>query len=486
MNHNDHKLRRQWALAATLSVMSFGGCAGPLRPSSTEVGGYSAKSPVEIQSRSSVVATPANYPGIDAQPTDVFKTPASTMLPRTQAVYGDDPLQVPSDNNAPTDVLSSGRAARSGIVLASYTPDSEEPSGDAGVVRLTSASSGHHRSASTFRAAEPRIPVYQPGCPDPSLSMVSLSQLAEAYPDEYIYDGGDRDTPVHYFGGLMAGLETEDTVAEFRDHTGENHVKASNRVAIYAPRFGSVETVSGPGIDIKVDRAVGAVDVAGPGGIHDNIGLEARTANTLASGVESRRSASGAQVVQEANASAGTQAVVLNSKVDQGMQARSINGLNILERTSVQEITIQIREPVTSANRTGFGISAATSQATAAYATFRAQATVGIEEGRHRKGEIYLTKEATPLIAKPGDVITFTIRFTNIGDLNVQDVRIVDNLTPRLRYLEGSGGVELRNGSGGSLTVIPNAEGSEILEFLLDEPLKGGDFGVITFQARVK
>ena len=101
------------------------------------------------------------------------------------------------------------------------------------------------------------------------------------------------------------------------------------------------------------------------------------------------------------------------------------------------------------------------------------------------KGQIHLTKEASQLIAKSGDVITFKIHFRNIGDHNVHDVRIIDNLTPRLTYVSGSGQVDLADGSGGGLAVLPNAEGSQILEFTLDTPLKGGASGTITFQAKV-
>jgi hypothetical protein len=44
--------------------------------------------------------------------------------------------------------------------------------------------------------------------------------LAEQFPDEYLFDGGDREYPVHYNSGNMVGVETEDTVAEFHDHQG--------------------------------------------------------------------------------------------------------------------------------------------------------------------------------------------------------------------------------------------------------------------------
>jgi len=47
-------------------------------------------------------------------------------------------------------------------------------------------------------------------------------------------------------------------------------------------------------------------------------------------------------------------------------------------------------------------------------------------------------KLADKQIAKPGDIVTFTIRYDNIGDREVHDVVIIDNLTPRLEYIEDS------------------------------------------------
>ena len=119
---------------------------------------------------------------------------------------------------------------------------------------------------STFREAEPRLPTA--ATENPQTQVAAASPAVQAHPDEYIFDGGDRDHPVHYYGGEMQGLDTEDTIAEFKDHEGRNHLKASNRVAVYAPRFGAVRTISGPDTGVKIDKAAGATDIAGLGKMH--------------------------------------------------------------------------------------------------------------------------------------------------------------------------------------------------------------------------
>jgi hypothetical protein len=60
-------------------------------------------------------------------------------------------------------------------------------------------------------------------------------------------------------------------------------------------------------------------------------------------------------------------------------------------------------------------------------------------------------------------------------------VQIVDNLTPRLQYVPDSGSLK-----DGTVTVGPNGEGSQILTFTLNQPLKGHASGTITFEAKVR
>lgn len=390
-----------------------------------------------------------------------------------------------------------------------FAPAGEE-SGEA-VVRTASFQSGTaasqvqpasatstNRATTTFHPATPRMPasprvpvvthggVPQQACPPCEVTIAAAGpEQALAYPDEFIYDGGDRDIPVHYNGGVMAGLDTEDTVVEYSDSEGRNRVTPSNRVAVYAPRFGSVRTVSGPGIGMQVDQAAGAVDFAAVGGLSESRGIDAAVAGTPAEGLRMRASASGVDVAVPASQSAQASAAAVNLKVDQGFESRVNTGPGTLEMTDIRELSLQIVDAATSTRRTSRIQTTGSTQATQTYATFRPQATIGVEQNR-RKGEIFLTKKATPLIAQPGDTVTFTIEFSNIGDLAVSDVRIIDNLTPRLAYTSGTGQITVSTGGGGSLTVVPNKEGSQMVEFQLDQPLPGGATGTITFDALVQ
>jgi len=104
--------------------------------------------------------------------------------------------------------------------------------------------------------------------------------------------------------------------------------------------------------------------------------------------------------------------------------------------------------------------------------------TVIDDQKSDQPGQLRLVKTADRELAEIGDVITFTIRYDNLGPREIDAVRIVDNLTPRLEYVADS--------STGQMLVEDNGEGSQVLTWVLPEPLQPGAGGVITFQARVK
>ena len=129
--------------------------------------------------------------------------------------------------------------------------------------------------------------------------------------------------------------------------------------------------------------------------------------------------------------------------------------------------------PVVMANQTG---------GQEVYAMFKVAELVGIEEKHKKPGTLRIVKLADKDSAKPGDVITFTIRFDNLGDRELQHVRIIDNLTPRLEYIDDSATSDQQ----GSTHVDDNGEGSQVIRFELDSPLKGHTGGVISFQVRLR
>ncbi|MEK6261806.1 MAG: hypothetical protein AABP62_24675, partial [Planctomycetota bacterium] len=122
----------------------------------------------------------------------------------------------------------------------------------------------------------PPEPRWAAPCPNPFAPGMVGGQcestlLLEKFPDEYLCDGGDRALPVHYDSYNRLGLDTEDTVAEYTDHTGKNRVKASNRVCVYAPRFATVRTISRPHEDSHLNRIADVDHAAGTNAMHTRL-----------------------------------------------------------------------------------------------------------------------------------------------------------------------------------------------------------------------
>jgi uncharacterized repeat protein (TIGR01451 family) len=362
---------------------------------------------------------------------------------------------------------SRGTHSEGGFILASYQADDPRPDGD----------------SESFLPAEPRLEM-DSIAPSNRMETVAASPLAELYPDEYVFDGGDRENPADMFGAQRSGLNSEDTVAAFFDHTGTARTAASNRVAVYAPRFGSVRTVTGLVADIKVDRVAGARDNLAVGNLKTGRAAQENIHGTVLYGLETRNRVDGMQSSSPPMEARRTDNAGESRKVDGGLEGRSFAGSDSMHRNQGPILSQQIQNAIIWTRDQFPVISASTASAGEISAKFKVQQTVGVEDERKSKGNIRIIKLADRELAQSGDTVRFNIRFENTGDFDVYDVVIVDNLTPRLEYVSGSAQIDARNP--GEVEVEPNGEGSSVLSFRLDQPLKGHSGGTITFEAIVR
>jgi len=346
-------------------------------------------------------------------------------------------------------------------------------------------SAGHvqQTEAISFSYAEPRLAISDTGqvVQEPG-DLSLLGNPHEQYPDEYLLDGGDRDHPVHYQGPYRDGLETEDTVTEYVDHTGKPHVKATNQVAIYSPRFASVRAVTTPSGETAIGRLAGMHESTRDSGVSNRVGPQRHTDSQRLSGVRVRSRASG-----------------VNAREGQ-LNTKNVASLTTHEQllNTYEELSYFLRGEILQSNeaRLAAGIEAATTWTRdenpvviatldslhEVTAKFRLAEMVGIEDPRKDPGRLEIVKVANTSTAKPGDIVTFAIRYKNKGEREVTDVRIVDNLTPRLEYIDDSA----TSDRAGEINIQDNGEGSLVLTFTLDAPLKEKTSGVITFQCRVR
>lgn len=357
--------------------------------------------------------------------------------------------------------------AKSEFILTSFVPDDQADG-----------------QAPKFLPAEPRLD-NDPNCPpNNAMETIAASPLADFYPDEYVFDGGDRNNKAAMHSSSRSGLDSEDTVAAFVDHTGTAKTTPSNRVAVYAPRFGSVRTVTGLVADTKVDKAAGAKDNLAIGNLKTGRAAQENIHGTQIYGLARRERVDGMKGSTPPLQSRGTDAAGQSRKVDEGQEGRAYSSPGMLHRNDRFVQSEMIQNAIAWTRDEFPVISASTVNSSEVTAKFKVQQTVGVKDERETAGNIHIVKLADRDVAQSGDVVTFTIKFTNTGDFDVYDVRIVDNLTPRLEYVPGSAKIDAKNP--GEVSVEPNGEGSSVLTFTLDQPLKGHASGSITFEAKVK
>ena len=93
-----------------------------------------------------------------------------------------------------------------------------------------------------------------------------------------------------------------------------------------------------------------------------------------------------------------------------------------------------------------------------------------------------LIKLASTPVAEPGDEVSFTLRFDNVGNQPIGSVQIIDSLTTRLEFVPGSAQCSLK----ANFSTQPNEGESLVVRCLLSDPLPPGKGGVFRFRCIVR
>ena len=334
----------------------------------------------------------------------------------------------------------------------------------------------------------PPEPRWAAPCPNPfAPGMVGCqcesTLLLEKFPDEYLCDGGDRALPVHYDNYNRLGLDTEDTVAEFTDHTGKNRVRASNRVCVYSPRFATVRTISRPHEDSHLNRIADVGHSAGTNAMHTRLKASLHVKQEMTGRVAVRSRAGGLESEQLQGDISQTKRLAVHDKLINVYQDLNFVQFGAAEHSDAARLNFGIQAGLVWSREEYPVIAAKTDSAMEGVYEAHVATIVGIDDKKSNEpGELRIVKLADKNTALPGDVIEFTLRYDNLGPNAVHHVRIVDNLTPRLLYIDDSA----TSDRDGRLVVQDNGEGSLVLVWELTEPLQPKAGGVVTFKAKVR
>ncbi|MFT5301430.1 MAG: putative repeat protein (TIGR01451 family) [Mariniblastus sp.] len=300
--------------------------------------------------------------------------------------------------------------------------------------------------------------------------------------DEYVYDGNDRGAKVQVDRSWnYQGLNTEDTVGHFDTLDGQRIVTPSNRVAIYAPRFGAVRRVNGVFNARKKTQLVAleeqtptahakGKDVSSTSKQH--LALKRFEATKRASGFVDRTRGVVADAVvhlfgSKSNYSpyenltlirTGKMANSETARLRLGMQSAGVWKSDLGLRVFAKGISPIIVNDITA---------------------LQELVHVETEEG---SAVLRVTKIASKIAAKTGELVEFTIRFDNLSSKQIGNVTIIDNLTRRLEYVPNSATSTLK----ADFVNQRNDGGSLMLRWEILEPLDPQQGGVVRFQCRVR
>ena len=332
---------------------------------------------------------------------------------------------------------------------------------------------------------EPRwaAPSANPFAPGMIGCQCETTTLAEKFPDEYLCDGGDRALPIHYDGFSRNGLDTEDTAAEFKDHTGKSRVRPSNRVCIYAPRMSTVRTISRPHEGMALDEIARVGQSVGTDQVHTRLKASNHVKNEMSGRMLVRSRASGLESEQFQGNLSQVKRLVIHEKLLNVYQDLTFVQFGKLEATDAARLNFGIQASLIWSREQNPVMSAKSEIAMTGIYEAHVATIVGIDDKKSDEpGKLRVVKLADKQTALPGDVVEFTIRYDNLGPNTVNQVRIVDNLTPRLAYVEDSA----TSDRDGRLVVQDNGEGSLVLTWELSKSLPPNTGGVVTFKARIR
>lgn len=329
---------------------------------------------------------------------------------------------------------------------------------------------------STYCIQECNVPHMDAGCA-PCMPM----QPRRYNVQEYVFDGGDQQPQVVIRNDWSpAGVDPTDTVVYYETETGQVCVQPTNRVPIYAPRFGAVRQVRGA---LLAAKAVGTQRIVDPikAGRFDDTDLASSVVLPVATHGEEQVNLIDA--FQENKAGTPLAGVLPAQRMSEAFVPHE--GIDVLGPGKITDEEIAVLGRFLQNARTWFvpesvEVLIEGKQAALAEKAVKPQ-DVHVYEIKD-KCALRICKTASHTLANPGDVINFTIRFDNAGSKAIGNVVILDSLSPRLEYIEGS----QQSSVDAQFTAEPNEVGSQVLRWDIRTPIKMSEGGVISFDCRVR
>ncbi len=325
-------------------------------------------------------------------------------------------------------------------------------------------------------------PAECPPCPCATFGPWSPSGISCPWPaDEYLCDGGDRGALIRVRPNWQIdGMQPQDAVVHYDTIDGRTIVKTTNRVCIYAPRFGVVR---------KVDLAREGNEFEELYKVNQPIRPGQAGENQLAS-----TSAQDQGAIDEA----GVKPPIALVEKQQGIDLSNQQALaavydrikpyedfsyirsGILASEDKPVLATRVQAALAWTGKQALQVEMEGKRASAVTGDVRAEAEFVVDVPNHPR--LQVCKIASTNSALPGETVDFTIRFDNIGDQKIGNVTIADSLTGRLEYVPGSEQSSMK----ASFSTKTNEVGSLVLKWDIVDPVPANGGGAVHFQCRVR
>lgn len=302
---------------------------------------------------------------------------------------------------------------------------------------------------------------------------------------EYIFDGGDREPAVVVISdGSVAGLQVEDTVMHYETEDGRLLVDPSCRTKIYSPRFAAVRKVTNVATNGMAIAALPASQPAGPVSINDKT-----PSQSVMLGQQIKRE-DGVKLMEEVrDRNRGVPAEGIIPFVAINDAQRAMEDVDFIHSGIVREdqwwkIVKGAEAALQWDGIDGVHIFIGGDEALQVKDTLKPEE---LYVYKLKDARVRICKVASDTLANPGDEVTFTIRFDNSGEQPIKNIVILDNLSPRLEYIEGSQTSSVINVvDAANFTATPNEVGSAVLRWEIKSEMKPGEGGWIRFRCKVR
>jgi uncharacterized repeat protein (TIGR01451 family) len=308
------------------------------------------------------------------------------------------------------------------------------------------------------------------------------SGLSGPWPrDEYLCDGGDFILPAKIRGDFsVEGVEPEDTIAHYDTLSGERVVAPSNKVCIYAPRFGVVRRVDNLFAHEVHDRVAGFEYPMKP-----NLHLDNQLATTAIQPIEplGQVGSKNPTIYRERQQGGGLENQQAPIGFHDGLMPYEdfqVIHNGVFDQAEKARLAIRVQAAYAWAGDQAVQVILDGKLANELVGDKQPEAVYRFD--RPKSPELRICKVASRHAAQLGDIVEFTLRFDNTGDQTVGNVTIIDNLTTRLVYVADTSQCTLPH------EFVPqvNQAGSMALRWEITNPLEPGQGGVIRFKCRVR